>query len=66
MNIKDAHITEFDILNTLWFFWCNQKMTVEDVKKFAKSLDIRLEIITLSGYKFTNKDKTITYSYGRK
>jgi hypothetical protein len=65
MNIKDTHLTEFDLLNTLWFLWCNQKMTVEDVKKYIKSLDLELDTITLSGYKFTNRDRTVSYSYDR-
>jgi hypothetical protein len=65
MNIKDTHLTEFDLLNTLWFLWCNQKMTVEDVKKYIKSLDLELDTITLSGYKFINRDRTVSYSYDR-
>jgi hypothetical protein len=29
-------------------------------------LDLQIEFITLDGYKITNKDKTIIYSYDRK
>lgn len=63
MNIKDTHITEFDLLNTLWFLWCNQKITVEDVSYFVRDLDLELEYIRLDGYRFVNKDRTATYFY---
>ena len=65
MRLKEAYISEFDVLNTLWWLWCNQKISIGDVKFFIKDLDLELEFITLDGYKFTNKDKTIIYSYDK-
>lgn len=65
MDIREAHLTEIDILNTIWWLWCNQKITLGDVKHFTQGLDIQIEFITLNGYKFINKEKTITYSYDR-
>jgi hypothetical protein len=65
MNFREAHLTELDILNTLWWMWCNQKINLGDVKFHAQSLDLEIEFITFNGYKFTNKEKTIIYSYDR-
>jgi hypothetical protein len=65
MTFREAHLTEPDILNTLWWMWCNQRITLGDVKFHAGCLDLELEFITFNGYKFTNKNKTITYSYDR-
>lgn len=66
MDFREAHLTELDILNTLWWMWCNQKINLGDVKFHAQSLDLEIEFITLNGYKFISKDKKITYSYDRK
>jgi hypothetical protein len=65
MNIREANINEFEFLNSIWWLWCNEKITLGDVKHFVQDLDLELEFITFNGYKFTNKDKTITYSYDR-
>jgi hypothetical protein len=65
MNFREAHLIESDILNTLWWMWCNQKINLGDVKFHAQSLDLEIEFITLDGYKFINKNKTITYSYDK-
>ena len=65
MTLREAHLTEVDILNTLWWMWCNQKINLGDVKFHAQSLDLEIEFITLDGYKFINKNKTITYSYDK-
>lgn len=65
MHLREANISEFDLLNTIWWLWCNQKINLGDVKYFTQDLDLQIEFITLDGYKFTNKDKTITYSYDR-
>ena len=65
MDIREAHLNEIDILNTLWWMWCNQKINLGDVKFHAQSLDLEIEFITLDKYKFSNKDKTIIYSYDR-
>jgi len=65
MNFREAHLIESDILNTLWWMWCNQKINIGDVKFHVQDLDLELEFITFNGYKFTNKNKTITYSYDR-
>lgn len=65
MTIREAHLTEPDILNTLWWMWSNSQLTLGDVKFHAQSLGLELEFITFNGYKFINKNKTITYSYDR-
>ena len=46
--------------------WCNQRITLGDVKFHAGCLDLEIEFITLDGYKFISKDKKTTYSYDRK
>jgi hypothetical protein len=66
MRLKEAHMTEFDLLNSLWWLWCNQKISTGDVKFYVQDLDLELEFITLDEYKFTSKDKKTTYSYDRK
>jgi hypothetical protein len=66
MRLKEAHMTEFDLLNTVWWLWCNQKISIGDVKFYVEDLDLELEFITLDGYKFISKDKKTTYSYDRK
>jgi hypothetical protein len=66
MDFREAHLTEVDILNTLWWMWSNSQLTLGDVKFHAQSLDLEIEFITLDGYKFISKDKKITYSYDRK
>jgi hypothetical protein len=65
MRLTETPSSEFDLLNILWWLWCNQKISIGDVKFFIKDLDLELEFITLDGYRFTNKDKTITYSYDK-
>ena len=65
MRLTETPSSEFDLLNILWWLWCNQKISIGDVKFFIKDLDLELEFITLDGYKFTNKDKTIIYSYDK-
>jgi hypothetical protein len=59
-------LNEIEILNTLWWLWRNQKISIGDVKFFVQDLDLELEFITLDKYKFTSKDKKTTYSYDRK
>jgi hypothetical protein len=66
MELRNSGLTEFELLSSLWWLWCNQKINLGDVKHFTQSLDLEVEFITLEGYKFTNKDKTIIYSYDRK
>jgi hypothetical protein len=65
MDFREAHLNEIDILNTLWWMWCNSQITLSDIKLHVGCLDLEIEFITFNGYKFTNKDKTITYSYGK-
>ena len=65
MDFREAHLIEIDILNTLWWLWCNEKVNLGDVKYFIQDLDLQIEFITLDKYKFTNRDKTIIYSYDR-
>ena len=57
---------EIEILNTIWWLWCTQKISIGDVKFFIQDLDLELEFITLDKYKFISKDKKITYFYDRK
>jgi hypothetical protein len=66
MDFREAHLTEVDILNTLWWMWSNSQLTLGDVKFHAGCLDLEIEFITLDGYKFISKDKKTTYSYDRK
>jgi hypothetical protein len=65
MDIRETNISEIDVLNTVWWLWCNKKINLGDVKHFVQDLELELEFITFNGYKFTNKDKTIIYSYDR-
>ena len=30
MRLKEAHMTEFDLLNAVWWLWCNQKIIKEE------------------------------------
>ena len=57
---------EIEILNTIWWLWCTQKISTGDIKFYVKDLDLELEFITLDKYKFTSKDKKTTYFYDRK
>ena len=57
---------EIEILNTIWWLWCTQKISIGDVKFYVQDLDLELEFITLDKYKFTSKDKKTIYSYDRK
>ena len=66
MRLKEAHMTEFDLLNAVWWLWCNQKIIKEEVKFYVEDLDLELDFITLDGYKFISTDKKTTYSYDRK
>ena len=66
MRLKEAYMTEFDLLNSLWWLYCNQKIIKEEVKFYVEDLDLELEFITLDGYKFISTDKKTTYSYDRK
>ena len=56
---------KIEILNTIWWLWRNQKISIGDVKFFVQDLDLELDFITLSEYKFTSKDKKTTYYYGK-
>ena len=66
MKLQEAKITEVDLLNTLWWLWCNERINKSEIKFYIKDLDLEIEVITLDGYKFISKDKKTTYSYGRK
>ena len=66
MNFREAHLNEIDILNTLWWIWCNEHLSKGVINYILEDLDLQIEFITLDGYKITNKDKTIIYSYDRK
>jgi hypothetical protein len=56
----------FEILNTLWLLYCNERIGSFKVQYYVEDLDLDLDFITLDGYKFTSKDKKTTYSYDRK
>jgi len=66
MDLKETNISEIDVLNTLWWVWCNEHLSKEVINYILEDLDLQIEFITLDGYKITNKDKTIIYSYDRK
>jgi hypothetical protein len=65
MTFREAHMIEFDLFNSLWFLYCNEKIGSSTIEKYIEGLDLEVEFITLEGYKFSNKDKTIIYSYDR-
>jgi hypothetical protein len=65
MKPSEANLTELNVLTTLWWLWRTQKISIGDVKFYVEDLDLELDFITFNGYKFTNQDKTITYSYDR-
>jgi hypothetical protein len=66
MKLREAYLIEFDLLNALWWLWCNQKIDIDTIKFYIKDLDLELEFITLDGFKFISTDKKTTYSYDRK
>ena len=66
MILQEAKITEVDLLNSLWWLWCNNKIGSTNIELCIEDLDLEIEFITFSGYKFTSKDKKTTYSYDRK
>ena len=66
MKLRNSGLTEFELLSSLWWLWCNEKIDNSDIRFYLKDLDIEIEFITLDGYKFTSKDKKTTYSYDRK
>jgi hypothetical protein len=66
MKLKEAYLIEFDLLNAVWWLYCNEKISSSKVQSYVKNLDLELDFITLDGYKFISKDKKTTYSYDRK
>lgn len=66
MDLRSSGLTEFELLSSFWWLWCNKKISFGDINFYIKDLDLEIEFITFEGYKFTNKDKTIIYSYDRK
>ena len=66
MDLRNSGLTEFELLSSLWWLWCNEKIDNSDIRFYLKDLDLEIEFITLDGYKFTSKDKKTTYSYDRK
>jgi hypothetical protein len=65
MDLRETNTSEMDVLNTLWWVWCNEHLSKGVINHILEDLDLQIEFITFNGYKFTNKDKTITYSYDR-
>lgn len=66
MNFREANINEFELLNSLWWMWCNDHLSKGVINYILEDLAIEIEFITLDGYKFISKDKKTTYSYDRK
>jgi hypothetical protein len=66
MKLKEAYLIEFDLLNAVWWLYCNEKISSSKVQSYVENLDLELDFITLDGYKFISKDKKTTYSYDRK
>jgi adenylate cyclase class IV len=65
IDLKITGISINDILNSIWWQWCNALITIDDVRKIANFLEIELDFITFRGYKFSNKEKTIIYERRR-
>jgi len=66
MDFREANINEFELLNSLWWMWCNDHLSKGVINYILEDLAIEIEFITLDGYKFISKDKKTTYSYDRK
>ncbi len=66
MDIREANINEFELLNSLWWMWSNDHLSKGVINYILEDLAIEIEFITLDGYKFISKDKKTTYSYDRK
>ena len=66
MKLREAQLNEFDLFNSLWWLYCDEKIGSSIIEKYIEGLDLELDFITLDGYKFTSKDKKTTYSYDRK
>jgi hypothetical protein len=66
MDLRNTGLTEFELLSSLWWVWCNEHLSKGVINHILEDLDIEIEFITLDGYKFTSKDKKTTYSYDRK
>jgi hypothetical protein len=65
MILQEAKITEVALLNSFWWLWCNNKIELNNIELYIEDLDLQIEFITFSGYKFTSKDKKTTYCYGK-
>lgn len=65
MDLRNSGLTEFELLSSLWWLWCNEKIDNSDIRFYLKDLDLEIEFITLDGYKITSKDKKTTYCYGK-
>jgi hypothetical protein len=66
MDLRETNISEIDVLNTLWWIWCNEHLSKGVINYILEDLDLELDFITLDGYKFISTDKKTTYSYDRK
>lgn len=66
MDLRNSGLTEFELLSSLWWLWCNERINKSEINFYIKDLDLKIEFITLDGYKFTSKDKKTIYSYDRK
>jgi hypothetical protein len=65
MDLRNTGLTEFELLSSLWWIWCNEHLSKGVINYILEDLDLEIEFITLDGYKFINKNKTITYSYDK-
>jgi hypothetical protein len=65
MDLRETNISEIDVLNTLWWIWCNEHLSKGVINYILEDLDLQIEFITFDGYKFTSTDKKTTYCYGK-
>ena len=65
MDIREAHINEFDLFNSLWWQYCNDLITIKGIEKIVGFLELEINFFTFNGYRISNKEKTTIYEYGK-
>jgi hypothetical protein len=52
MDLRNTGLTEFELLSSLWWLWCNEKIDNSDINFYIKDLDLEIELITFNGSVF--------------